>query len=92
MLPNYLRAMAYLKLQRPAEAVAEFSEVLKHRGVEPLAATWEMSHLGLARAYALQGDTAKARVAYKDFFAILKDADSDMPVLKEAKGEYARLN
>jgi hypothetical protein len=50
-----------------------------------------LAHLGLARAYALQGDTAKARVAYQDFFALWKDADPDTPVLISAKSEYAKL-
>jgi eukaryotic-like serine/threonine-protein kinase len=90
-LPDYLRAMAYLKLQRPLKAAAEFKAVLEHRGVDPIAATWEMSQLGLARAYAMQGDKAKARAAYRDFFTLWKYADSDIPVLTEAKAEYARL-
>jgi hypothetical protein len=50
-----------------------------------------LAHLGMARAYALQGDTAKARVAYQDFFALWKDADPDVPVLNAAKSEYAKL-
>jgi hypothetical protein len=49
------------------------------------------SHLGLARAYAISGDAAKARTAYQDFFALWKDADPDIPILKEAKAEYAKL-
>jgi predicted Zn-dependent protease len=78
----------YLQLRRAKEAAAEFRAVLEHRGVEPMATTWEMSQLGLARAYALQGDRAKARAAYDDFFALWKDADPDIPVLKQAKAEY----
>ena len=64
---------------------------LDHRGITlnfPLGA---LAHLGLARAYALQGDTAKARAAYQDFLTLWKDADPDIPVLKEAKAEYAKL-
>jgi hypothetical protein len=53
--------------------------------------TGALAHLGLARAYALQGDTVKARAAYNDFFTLWKDADPDIPVLKEAKAEYAKL-
>ena len=56
-----------------------------------LAAFKPLSHLGLARAYALQGDTAKARVAYQDFLALWKDADPEIPILKQAKTEYAKL-
>jgi eukaryotic-like serine/threonine-protein kinase len=50
-----------------------------------------LAHLGLARAFLLQGDTAKARTAYKDFFTLWKDADPDIPILKQAKAEYAKL-
>jgi predicted Zn-dependent protease len=56
--------------------------------VNPLGA---LAHLGLARAYGLQGDTAKAKAAYQDFLALWKDADPDIPVLKQAKAEYAKL-
>jgi len=91
LLPNYLRAMAYLQLRRAEEAATEFRAVLDHRGVAPMATMWEMSQLGLARAYALQGDASKARAAYQDFLALWKDADSDVPILKEAKAEYAKL-
>jgi hypothetical protein len=62
-----------------------------HRGITlnfPLGA---LAHLGLARAYALQGDTAKAKAAYNDFFALWKDADPDIPILQQAKAEYAKL-
>jgi cytochrome c-type biogenesis protein CcmH/NrfG len=51
-----------------------------------------MSKLGLGRAYAMTGDAAKARAAYQDFFALWKDADPDIPILKQAKAEYAKLN
>jgi eukaryotic-like serine/threonine-protein kinase len=91
LLPNYLRAMAYLQLRRAEEAATEFRAVLDHRGVSPLSVIWELAHLGLARAYAMQGDTAKARAAYQDFFALWKDADPDIPILQEAKAEYAKL-
>jgi eukaryotic-like serine/threonine-protein kinase len=91
LLPNYLRATAYLKLQKPAEAAAEFKAVLDHRGVSPLSTIWALSQLGLAHAYALQGDTARARAAYQDFLTLLKDADPDVPILKEAKAEYGKL-
>ena len=92
LLANYLRAMAYLKLQKPAEAGTEFKAVLDHRGVSPLSTIWELSQLGLARAYALQGDASKARAAYQEFWNLWKEADPDIPILKEAKAEYAKLN
>ena len=91
LLPNYLRAMAYLHLRKGDEAAAEFKAVLDHRGVSPMSTTWEMSQLGLARTSALQGDAAKAKAAYKDFLTLWKDADPDIPILKQAKGEYAKL-
>jgi eukaryotic-like serine/threonine-protein kinase len=74
----------------PAAAI-EFQKFLDHRGVVlnyPLVA---LAHLGLARAYGLQGDSQKARTKYQDFFSLWKDGDSDIPILKEAKTEYAKL-
>jgi tetratricopeptide (TPR) repeat protein/predicted Ser/Thr protein kinase len=91
LLPNYIRAMAYLQLRKPNEAALEFKAVLDHHGVAPVAPEWAMAQLGLAGAYALQGDTAKARAAYQDFLTLWKDADPDIPILKQAKAEYAKL-
>jgi eukaryotic-like serine/threonine-protein kinase len=91
LFPNYLRATAYLQLQRAEEAVTEFRAVLDHRGVAPMSTMWLISHLGLARAYVLQGDTAKARAAYQDFLTLWKDADPDIPILIATKAEYAKL-
>jgi eukaryotic-like serine/threonine-protein kinase len=91
LLPNYLRATAYLQLRRAEEAATEFRAVLDHRGVAPMATMWELSNLGLARAYAMQGDTAKAKAAYQDFLTLWKEADPDVPILKEAKAEYAKV-
>ena len=56
-----------------------------------MATMWETSQLGLARAYILQGNSAKARAAYQDFFTLWKDSDPDIPILKQAKAEYAKL-
>lgn len=86
-----MRGEAYLAAHRGSEAAAEFQKIIEHRGValnEPIGA---LAHLGLARAYALQGDAAKARSAYQDLLALWKDADHDIPILKEAKAEYAKL-
>ena len=91
MYPLYLRGQAYLAAGQGEKAAAEFQGILDHRGIVlnfPLGA---LAHLGLARAYMLQGDIAKARAAYKDFLALWKDADPDIPILKEAKAEYAKL-
>ena len=89
--PNYLRGLAYLKLRDGEKAVTEFQRILDHRGVASFDVAYALAHLGLARAYALQGNNGKARTAYQDFFAAWKDADPDIPILKEAKTEYAKL-
>jgi eukaryotic-like serine/threonine-protein kinase len=89
-LPNYIRALAYLRLGRPEEAAGEFSAVLAHRGVSPLSPILVLSQLGLARAYALQGDVSKSRAAYEALFADWKEADPELPIFKQAKAEYAK--
>jgi hypothetical protein len=74
-----------------AAAAAEFQKFPDHRGIVinfPLGA---LAHLGLARSYALSGDTVKAKTAYEDFFTLWKDADPNIPILKEARAEYAKL-
>jgi tetratricopeptide (TPR) repeat protein len=91
MYPVYVRGEAYLAAHEGSKAAAEFQKILDHRGVvvnEPIGA---LAHLQLGRAYALQGDTAKARTKYQDFLTLWKDADPDIPILKEAKAEYAKL-
>jgi DNA-binding winged helix-turn-helix (wHTH) protein/tetratricopeptide (TPR) repeat protein len=91
MIPVYLRGEAYLAAHKGAEAAAEFEKILEHRGIVWNAPISALAHLGLGRAYALQGDTAKARAAYQDFLTLWKDADPDIPILVQAKAEYARL-
>jgi predicted Zn-dependent protease len=86
----YLRGLAYLRLRKGAEAAAEFQKILDHKGVN-WGAYYPLSYVGLARAAALTGDTPRARKAYQDFLALWKDADPDIPILKEAKAEYAKL-
>ena len=76
---------------RGGEAAREFQKFLDNRSVVQNCPLGALAHLGLGRAYTLQGDTAKARVAYQDFFALWKDADPDVPVLVAAKSEYAKL-
>jgi serine/threonine protein kinase/tetratricopeptide (TPR) repeat protein len=90
-LPIYVRGQAYLRARRGTEATAEFQRILDHHGVAPESPFYPMAYLGLARAYAAAGDTAKSRKAYQDFLALWKDADADLPLLKEARAEYARL-
>jgi len=91
LYPVYVRGEAYLSAHQGREAAAEFEKILNHRGVvtnEPIGA---LAHLGLARAYVLQGDTVKARAAYQDFLTHWKDADPDIPIFIAAKSESARL-
>jgi tetratricopeptide (TPR) repeat protein len=90
LYPIYVRGQAYLKLRQGKEAAAEFQKILDHRTIVVNFISGALAHLGLARAYALQGD-AKARAAYNDFFTLWKDADPDIPILKEAKADYAKL-
>jgi serine/threonine protein kinase/tetratricopeptide (TPR) repeat protein len=87
----YIRGMAYLQLRDGVKAAAEFQKILDHRGISPLSGIPSLAQLNLARAYVLQGDIAKARTAYQDFFALWKDADPDVPILIAAKTEYAKL-
>jgi tetratricopeptide (TPR) repeat protein len=89
--PNYLRGQAYLRAKQGKEAAAEFRKILDHRGVNALSPLYALSHLGLARAAALNSDTAKARKSYQDFLALWKDADPDIPIYQQAKAEYAKI-
>ncbi|MCU1311765.1 MAG: serine/threonine protein kinase with repeat [Candidatus Angelobacter sp.] len=91
MFPIYLRGLAYLRAKQGTEAAAEFQRMLDHPGIAPEIQEHSLANLGLARAAALSGDTAKSRKAYQDFFALWKDADPDISVLKEAKAEYAKV-
>jgi eukaryotic-like serine/threonine-protein kinase len=93
LYPVYVRAEAYLGAQQGPAAAAEFQKILDHRGLVWNCATGALAHLGLARAYAyaLQGETAKAKAAYQDFLTLWKDADADIPILVAAKAEYAKL-
>jgi eukaryotic-like serine/threonine-protein kinase len=90
-LVNYIRGEAFLGSNQGAKAAAEYQKILDHRGIDPWDVTYSLSHLGLGRAYALQGNTAAAKSAYQDFFAAWKDADPDLSVLKQAKAEYEKL-
>ena len=88
---QYVRGQAYLRLNKGAEAADEFQRILDHRGWSVRGALYPLAHVGLARATVLQGDTARARKAYQDFFELWKDADEDVPILIEAKKEYEKL-
>jgi hypothetical protein len=91
LYPAYVRGQAQLMAHNGAAAASEFQKVLDHRGIVVNFVTGSLAHLQIGRAYAMQGDTAKAKVAYKDFLTLWKDADSDIPILKQAKAEYAKL-
>jgi serine/threonine protein kinase/tetratricopeptide (TPR) repeat protein len=91
MYPVFVRGEAYLAARQGSEAAAEFQKILDHPGIvvnQPIAA---LAHLGLGRAYVLQGDIPRAKAAYQDFLTLWKDADPDIPILKQAKDEYAKL-
>jgi serine/threonine protein kinase/tetratricopeptide (TPR) repeat protein len=90
-LPVYVRGLTYLRGRQGKEAAAEFQKILDHRSLGATFPLYALSYVGLARAWTLTGDTAKARAAYQDFLALWKDADPDVPILKEAKAEYAKL-
>jgi eukaryotic-like serine/threonine-protein kinase len=87
----YLRGQARLLLSQGKDAVADFQEILAHLGLVGNSDQGGLARLGLARAYAMSKDTVKARTAYQDFFALWKDADPDIPILKQAKAEYVKL-
>ena len=91
LCPAYLRGQAYLMLHDGKAASAEFQKFIDHRGGVANFPWGALARLGLARAYAMAGDTAKAKSAYQDFLTLWKDADPDIPILKEAKAEYAKL-
>jgi serine/threonine protein kinase/tetratricopeptide (TPR) repeat protein len=95
-IPTYwvlhIRGLAYLRMKDGEKAAAEFQKILDHRGFNPLSELLPLAQLNLARARVLQGDSTKARTAYQDFFAAWKDADPDIPVLVQAKSEYAKLH
>ena len=89
--PQTLRSIVYLKLGQGSQAAAEARRILDHRGQGPLSTLWPLAHLALARAAAMQGDTAQARKSYQDFLTLWKDADADIPILLEAKREFEKL-
>jgi serine/threonine protein kinase/tetratricopeptide (TPR) repeat protein len=91
LYPIYVRGEAYLAEHEGSQAAAEFQKILDHRGIVLNEAIGALAHLQLGRAYAMLGDTAKAKAAYQDFLALWKDADPDIPILTQAKAEYATL-
>jgi hypothetical protein len=91
LYPAYVRGQAYLEAGRGRDAAVEFQKVIDHRGIvfaDPIGA---LAHLQLGRVYRSLGDNSKAKSAYEDFLTLWKAADLDIPVLKQAKAEYAKL-
>ena len=91
MYPVFVRGEAYLAAHQGSEAAAEFQKILDHRGIVLNGPIGALAHLQIGRAFAMQGDTAKARAAYQGFLTLWKDADPDIPILVAAKSEYAKL-
>ena len=91
MYPAYMRGLAYLAQKNGPAAAAEFQKFIDHSAVVQNFLTGSLARLQLARAYVVSGDTAKAKAGYQNFFTLWKDADSDIPILNEAKAEYAKL-
>jgi eukaryotic-like serine/threonine-protein kinase len=91
MYPAYIRGLAYLAEKNGPAAAAEFQKFLDHSGIVQNFLLGSLAHLQLGRAYLISGDTAKAKAAYQDFLTLWKDADPDIPILREAKAEYAKL-
>ena len=91
LYPAYVRGQAYLLAHNGAAAVAEFQKLLDHRGIVQNFLTGSLAHLQIGRAYAMAGDSAKAKVAYQDFLTLWKDADPEIPIYKQAKAEYGKL-
>ena len=91
MYPVFVRGEAYLAARCGKEAAAEFQRIMDHPGIVLNQPVGALARLGLARAYVLEGEPAKARAAYDDFFALWKHADADVPILKQARAEFAKL-
>ena len=91
MYPVYVRGEAYLRAGQGGAAAVEFQKFVDHRGIVVNFPLGALAHLALGRAYALENDKTKARAAYQDFFALWRDADSEVPILKQAKAEYKKL-
>jgi eukaryotic-like serine/threonine-protein kinase len=91
LYPIFVRGQALLLLRRGADAEAEFQKFIDHRNLVGNCPLGSLARLGLARSQVLEGNIARARTAYRDFFTVWKDADPDIPILKQAKAEYAKL-
>jgi tetratricopeptide (TPR) repeat protein len=91
LYPPYVRGQAYLRAHNGTAAATEFQKMLDHRSIVQNFVTGSLAHVQIGRAYAMAGDTSKAKAAYQDFFNLWKEADPDIPILKQARAEYAKL-
>jgi eukaryotic-like serine/threonine-protein kinase len=91
LYPANVRGQAYLSAHNGTAVAAEFQKLLDHKGIVVNFVTGSLGHLQIGRAHAMADDTAKAKAAYQEFFTLWKDADPDVPILKQAKAEYAKL-
>lgn len=91
LYPIYVRGEAFLKAGQAPEAILEFQKMIEHRGVTQNFVLGALAHLQLARAYKLSGNRTRARRSYEDFLKLWKDDDPDIPILKEARAEYVKL-
>jgi eukaryotic-like serine/threonine-protein kinase len=91
MRERLVKPKAFLKVRDGQQAAAEFQKIIDHRVIVTNDIVGVLAHLQLGRAYAMAGDTAKAKAAYQDFLTLWKDADPNIPILKQAKTEYAKL-
>jgi serine/threonine protein kinase len=91
MVPAYIRGQAHLALHQAVNAIADFQMIIDNASLVGNCPIGALAHLGLGRAYAMQGDIAKAKAAYQDFLTLWKDADPTVPILQQAKAEFARL-
>ena len=91
LIPAYTRGLAYLQAGNGRQAAGEFQKLLDHPGILESDLKGALAHLQLGRAQAMSGDKDAARKSYRDFLSLWKDADPDIPILKEAKAEYTRL-
>jgi eukaryotic-like serine/threonine-protein kinase len=89
-LPLYIRGLAYLRGHEGKEATEGFQKIIGHRGIAPLAPEWALAHVQLGRAYIISGNFAGAKAAYQDFLTLWKDADPDIPILKNARAECGK--
>jgi DNA-binding winged helix-turn-helix (wHTH) protein/tetratricopeptide (TPR) repeat protein len=89
-VPSYLRGQAFLKAGSGADAAREFQDIIDRRGVDPTSPLISLARLGLARSFRAAGDPARSRQSYEEFLALWKDADPDLPILQQARSEYAR--